>query len=803
MIERLFKQGFFDADLDKIDRQVNHLLNQIIFVRVAEDRQFGETPHLLETFYRWLEIGRKSGMFLSQLRILVGEYAQRYKVDLFSNGELLETEHLEDLISQLVYSLHSPGFPTVKYDFSVIDVDILGTMYEQYLRLRPQQKPKVIARQARLVGEAPVTELVPSDRAVGIHYTPSYIVDYIVGSSMRRWRTRTSDGKRPQVLDMACGSGSFLLAAYRWLLEEAEKSKSASLTRLEKQELLTECIWGIDKDAQAVEICKLNLWLHALEARQSLPDLDQNIKTGDSLLDTHLVEVTGQPELLHTEGTFPEQAIIWNRDFSTVMAKGGWDIIVGNPPYVRIQKLPQPEKGQYLDQFDLLHGNFDLSLAFVELAIKLLKKSGVVGFIIANSLIRANYASLIREKLVESEALLGILDFSDQRVFEGTGAYTCIVFFGNPGDPHPRIGVILRLSPCPAAQLMSWELEDAYNDSLVSGSIAISHLSSAPWVLVPDREYRLREKLSASGTPLEEIAKIFQGFKTGLDNAFVFKRTNTAEERELIDVLTSAGKVIPIERKACLPLVKGGDVERFHIRHFSHWILFPYRDGRLLQEEELNEYFPQALSYLRSIKDILGDRKEVKRGHVKWFAYSFAKSMTLYERPKIITPDIAPQASFAFDEEGIYAFTGGTAGGYGLLLLSDKVSYDFLLGLLNSQLVDWYVQAIAAQFHGGYFSYERRFIKDIPIFLPEEDTKVQSNIDDITTLTKTLKDKYSNSISLQPKDEREYREIAMILRKLENELNEAVMDLYGLNPDEKNLIRESPYWRKANLLRGS
>jgi hypothetical protein len=365
------------------------------------------------------------------------------------------------------------------------------------------------------------------------------------------------------------------------------------------------------------------------------------------------------------------------------------------------------------------------------------------------------------------------------------------------------MGVVLRLSPCPAAQLTLWELEDAYDDTLVSGDINLSRLGSAPWVLVPDREYRLREKLKSCGVPLEQIVRIFQGFKTGMDSAFIFQRIEGVEESDPISVLTSAGKMISIERKACLPLVKGGDIERFHVRRPNHWILFPYRNGRLLSEEELDMDFRQAWTYLRDMKEALSSRREVQGGRVKWYAYSFAKSMTFYERPKILTPDIAPQASFAFDEDGQFAFSGGAAGGYGLILRSQALPYEFLLGLLNSQLIDWYVQALAAQFHGGYFSYERRFIKDAPIWLPGKDKGDQRHIENITSIVGLLRRTYTTSVADHAKSEREYREIATILQKLESELNEAIMVLYQLSSDEKDLIRQSPYWRKANLLRGS
>lgn len=801
MIEKLYKNNFKHGDLEEIDRQVNHLLNQIVFIRVAEDRRFGENPYLDELLNKWLESGKKSGAFSSQLRILIRGYSERYKVELFNEMELLKEEYLEDLIAQMIKSLHSPGFPTVKYDFSVIDVDILGTMYEQYLKLQPRIATGVFTKQARLLNDVPTTELSSSDRALGIHYTPTYIVDYIVGSSMRRWNLNGNMNKQPRILDMACGSGSFLLASYRWLLKQEENSKGRSLSTQERQELLTRFIWGVDKDPKAVEICKLNLWIYALEARQSLPNLDDNVKVGDSLLDSTIIKGDEEQKAFTNPDNIDIKAIMWNRDFPEVMCQGGWDIIVGNPPYIRIQKIQGEEKQFYLKQFELLKGNFDVSLAFIEIAFKLLNNSGITGFIIANSLIRANFASLIRGSIIQNESLHGILDFGDQRVFEGTGAYTCIVFVGNKKSVNPRMGVVLRLSQCPAAQLTRWELEDAYDDTLVSGNINLSRLGEAPWVLVPDREYQLRRKLEGTGSPLEKYVRIFQGFKTGKDSAFIFQSFKDQHEEKIIEVVTSHGKQIEIEKEACFLLLKSGDIQRFHIKRSSHWILFPYSDGRLLAEEELAEKFPLAWEYLNleNTKKELYERKQVKDQKARWYAYSFPKSMTLYSKPKLLTPDIAPQASFAYDENGLYSFTGGTAGGYGLSLIGRNISYELLLGLLNSQLIDWYVQAISAQFHGGYYSYEKRFIKDAPIISLEHQSS--RRISDFISIVQMLNRTYEES-SEKRKTGQEYRDVANIIRKLEGELNESVMELYGLTQDEKELVRQSPYWRKANLLRG-
>jgi hypothetical protein len=363
------------------------------------------------------------------------------------------------------------------------------------------------------------------------------------------------------------------------------------------------------------------------------------------------------------------------------------------------------------------------------------------------------------------------------------------------------MGVLLQLTTCPAAQLTKWETENSYDEYLVSGNITLSSLAEGPWVLVPDREQTLRKKLKDNSTSLEQIARIFQGFKTGKDELFILEATGRGDNADLVNAITSTRNTVSLETKVCYPLVKGGDINRFHIRRNRRWALFPYRDGKLLTEDQLADEAPLAWAYLNSVKEPLKNRPEVQRGNVEWYEYSFAKNMKLYNKPKLLTPDIAPQSSFAFDEHGTFAFSGGVAGGYGIIIHTTNLLPHYLLGLLNSQLIDWYIQAGSAHFRGGYFSYENRFIKDVPIVIP--DIHSQQLVDQVTKIAKLLIDNYEQSASDRIKGEREYRDIAMIIAKLNEELNDTVMNLYDLTLEEKNLIQQSPYWKKVNLLRGS
>jgi len=744
---------------NEADILVNRLLNRLLFMRVCEDRGFGEQPSL-ELITGNSNSSQGNRQLLEQVRSSFRKYHERYNTELFKLSDVDSFFFSEDTLARIISGLHSPGFPSVKYDFSVIDADILGAMYEQYVRLRAAwQAPATISSDNVQQSFLPIprTTLVTGGKVAGIYYTPKYIVEHIVQQTVGYWfkNTPASTETAPSVLDMSCGSGSFLLAAYQRIVDRLSAKNSLAIG--EKHRLLNRCIFGVDRDPRAVEIARLNLWLIGLNSRVSLPDLSTNIEQ---------------------------------------MAAGGFDIIVGNPPYVRIQNMEdQLEKRFYAEYFGAATGSFDLSVAFLEMALNLLKPGGVAGLIVSNALLKSNYAEYLRKRLIQDGVLRHVVDFTDQLVFRGVGAYTCLIFLQKPGPSSPKATSIFKLRSIPALQLRRSEENEVYDKQMVSGSVEKGRLGSGPWVLVPDREQRLRDKLAKRRPKLGELVGIFQGIKTGRDKAFILRVTRNIPKQGLVIAHSElTNKEHPFELALMKPLIKGGHMRRFYLVPSDLMMLLPYEGRQLIAEDTLREKYEHAWNYLEQVKgDLLSRSAKVDWGS-KWYAFSRPQNLSLLPRSKIVTPDIAAEASFAYDENGGLYFSGGVAGGYGLVMTSNKVTPQFLTGLLNSSLLDWYFKPGAARFQEGYFLYESRFLRNQPIetYYDDKDSPKEIAVE-ITSIVRQIMEAKKNlhaeddSVSLA----RMVDHISELERKLDN----LVFALYGLTQEEIKLVKGGPWYK--------
>lgn len=789
---------------NEADILVNRLLNRLLFIRVCEDREFGEQPSL-ETIAAHSNLSQGGQELLKKVRMSFRKYSERYNTELFESSEVDSFSFADDTLARIINGLHSPGFPSVKYDFSVIDADILGAMYEQYVRLRAAwQAPAIISSDTLQQSFLPErkTTLVTGGKKAGIYYTPKFIVEHIVQNTVGRWLGDKSPeiNNMPSLMDLSCGSGSFLLAAYQKIVDHMS-SQASGLTKEERHELLTRCIFGVDRDPRAAEIARLNLWLIGLNSPISLPDLSKNIVVGNSLLDPDIQKDATMLQLYFGSEWQQRKPIIWSEDFPDQMAEGGFDVIVGNPPYVRIQNMEdQNEKGFYAKFFGATKGGFDLSVAFVEMALKLLKSDGLLGLIVSNALLKSNYAEQLRERITQEKVLRHVVDFGDQLVFPGVGAYTCIIFLKKPGPPLPRATTIFRLTALPALQLLKSEENEVHEKQMVSGTIERKRLGKGPWILMPDREQQLREKLAYRRQKLKDVTKIFQGVKTGLDAAFVLhKRANVEDEGLIAAYSELTMKEHLFETGLMKPLIKGGHMRRYYLEPSEMILLLPYEGARLIAEDTLRRKHRNAWEYLEKVKSNLASRPKTTKGGwgTGWYAYSRPQNLLLFSKSKLVTPDIAAEASFAYDENGGLYFSGGVAGGYGLLITSDNLVPEFLLGLLNSSLLDWYFQPGAARFQEGYFVYEARFLRNQPIeTYYQEDDSPKTNAVEIASLARKL---ISANRELRKAADSPVESARMIdyIQSLESQLDERVFALYDLSADEIDLVKSSPYWVKA------
>ena len=410
----------------QIDEAILRLLNRLIFIRTAEDRQV--EPTLLRPLIRELKAKKQFGNLSQELTQLFHQMDESYNSELFAPhfSEELYCDAVK--LEELIEGLYEKNY--VRYNFNALEADVLGTAYEQYLG---HIVTETRAETGLISKAAHVEEKRTKRKSQGIYYTPAFVTKYIVQQTVGRYLDEHSynPSRPPRILDMACGSGSFLIEAFDTLDHFVAKLRHQAYGYGEDMqdfarriELLNGCIFGVDKDKQAVDVARLNLMLRSLYARQKMPLLT-NIGEGDSL-------ISGTPEELQVafgENWQIKKPFNWEEEFPEVMKEGGFDVIIGNPPYIRAENMPREERDYYMDtnRFSVAYGRFDIHILFLERALKLLKDGGRLGYIIPYPAFNQSYAKLLRRLILDTCAIETIVDLSKYKVFETAEVATCIV----------------------------------------------------------------------------------------------------------------------------------------------------------------------------------------------------------------------------------------------------------------------------------------------------------------------------------------------------------------------------------------
>jgi len=546
---------------------------------------------------------------------------------------------------------------------------------------------------------------------------------------------------------------------------------------LERLRILRDNIYGVDLDPQAVEIARLNLLLKTLHRRALLPKLEDNIRCGNSL-------ISGLPiELSQYFGADWEakRPFNWEEQFPKIMEEGGFDVVMGNPPYVRIQALDRDEVGYYKDEYQAATGNYDIYTLFVERGWELLKPGGVFGMILSNKFMQASYGKGLRKFLAEARAVSQVVDFGDAQVFEAGTTYTCLLFLRK--KPNQEVFVI------PAEEYLEGHVDSPnLTDAEALGfSVETSALSDGPWLFNPPVKQQLMDKIATVGIPLGNVAvRIFQGLKTSADAIYVLSEVKRTENQ--ITVKSKAdGKRYDLEPDLLKPLIKGGEMRRYIIEEPNRLLLFPYIGAQLVTPSLLRKRFPRTWKYLRAHKTALEEREGGRMKGKDWYAYIYPKNLDQFDLLKITTPDVASRASYGYDSEGKYYFTGGAAGGYGIVP-KEGVVPQYVLGLLNSRLLDWYLHQISSRFRSGYYSYEARFIRQLPIrridFDDPQDVKMH---DDLVAMVERMLDLHKRLKDAKGEEERNLeRQIA----RTDGQIDKLVYELYGITEEERKIIDE-------------
>ncbi|MBN8545901.1 MAG: N-6 DNA methylase [Ignavibacteria bacterium] len=696
-----------ELDEDELNFAVQQTIDRIIFLRIAEDRNIEP--------YGSLAFAVKQGDFYSNLYSIFKDADDKYnsglfnlKKDLICSDLKIENKVLKSIINQLYY-------PESPYEFSVLAVEILGSAYEQFLG----KQIKISKSHKAVIEEKPEVR-----KAGGVYYTPQYIVNYIVENTVGK----LLEDKTPEevskikIVDPACGSGSFLLGAYQHLLDwhksyytkyskpsrggkDNPLTPEGNLTTSEKKRILTNNIFGVDIDTNAVEVTKLSLLLKCLEGETQasianqlslfnervLPTLDENIKSGNSLIDLDFYD--NELDFGFEKKVKP---FSWQKAFPHVFKQGGFDAVIGNPPYLKLtsHNTESSVLQYYFRNYVSYSGGSSKNLyqLFLERMIELRPKK--FSFIVPEAILTTESNGKIRELLLQQFRITSVVNF-DHFVFEGATIGTSIIV-GDQGNKQNS--TIITIDPS-GHQRQRGEIKMV--------------ISSAPWdILMKDENIKFFEKISHLAIPMGTIVEMSKGM--------VVKNRNS--------VLT----ISQVENS--LPFLLGSNMKRYHYNVDKYAV---YSNLEIIGgTREITKHLSIPRLFIRRTGGIL--------------------CATYSENEELV-------------ESTIY------------LVRSQTIDLKYLLGLLNSKLLTFYLKKKLITNSQGFPQILMSQLEKLPIVTgtSEYHQIISSSVDQLLQLNID-----KQTASLQSK----LNQIQSKIEYCEDKINKIVYELYGLTDEEIKMV---------------
>lgn len=810
-----------NADLDRwqLTEATQRILDRLIFLRVCEDRSV-EPQVVLRRYARVTDAYHELG---TEFRRLDAVYNGALFAEHFSERLEVSDPVLQRLIARLY-------FPFSPYRFDVIGPALLGAAYERFLG----KEIDLDARRRVTLEDKPEVR-----HAGGVYYTPAWIVAEIVeqtvGPLLEDRTPRTADELR--IVDPSCGSGSFLLGVLDYLIRWHQDYYTANpdtdrerhylaadgtrrLTSDAKADIVKRNIYGVDIDPAAVEVAQMSLYLKILETETNatlherprlfhgafLPPLNDNLRCGNSLLAPSQV-----PQELRFDVDLRRRinAFDWNdeqRGYGAVFEqRGGFDAVVGNPPYTRAQVMRRhrrEESARYELVYASAGGSWDIATLFIEKGLQLLRpargrdRGGRLGYIVTRTFAETDAAKPLREILSAGRHVRAITDFGAGMVFGSASAYTVLL----SATKQPNVGWELTRVPAPPSA-------KALDRARQTGSPLLGHmragdLGADPWTLSLPSEQALLDRLSHAHRDLGQVSarQIFQGLITGADD--VYRCVDAGEHPtdpslRLVRPNAQPAVAIPIELRALRRVVAGStDLKRFRFSPSPQWIVFPYERERdedayvPVTAARMHQIWPNAYQWLSQHRELLRARSPQSTtqpwNDENWTAYSRRQNLERFAEPKVLVPYMAATLNATADPIGDAGyFVNVSTGGYGIQLPEGSpVSLEYLAALLSSHLLSWMAARTSRTFRGGYLGIRAASLRQLAI--AEPDTGTQARIVDAFTDCRRLATEFDVAVS-----DRDKELLGRLYHDAVSTFDRLVFDLYAITDDELLVIRST------------
>lgn len=735
----LYQKGGRYTSLEVLNDVVQEFINQIVFLRMCEDKN-------LPLYHKLKDTIADQNLLHERLEELFRTADQRYNSGLFS-GEGVVFDLSNQVIENMIEALYYPQSP---YMFNIIEPNLLGKIYEVFL-----------TEQLTLLSNGTIGLSKKKDYANrSVVTTPIEIVRYMVDKAL----SKACHGKTPEdilhlrIADIACGSGVFLEEAFGYLQNYCVQyyisagcfdqlieigNQRYKLPLQMKKAILCSCIYGIDIDIHAVEVAKFSLLIKLIEDETApsvldvlpiLPALENNIFFGNSLISAN--ELTGIPV------PRDERIDIAQFDWNTINQGQPFDVVLGNPPYVNTEGmhalLPNAEVEAYKKKYKSSYKQFDKYFIFIEQAIRKTIAGGVICYIVPNKFFKIGAGEKLREMIAKEQLLVSLDDFGDAQLFEDKTIYSAILLLQK--SKHDTF----EYSSIDSASKL-WAGEEIQAIELFSKT-----LNKLPWRLTTDMTFlSMLQHLDNVAVPLTNHTEIFNGIQTSAERPKPIYWFSTdevvAEYADTVEIQRDGNKYT-IEKSILRPYFKPTKQAEKGLNSYSilttdKRIIFPYDSyGKLIPIGEMRSIYPGTYSYLEAYYDRLvpkcvsriGIRDVPNATADTWYQYGRTQALTSFiNTPKLIVGVLSKAPMYILDRDDILIASGGTAG-YCAISKKDNSQYslEYIQAWLSSPITERILEIVGSDFEGGFTARGTFVLSTLPFVELDFSDKAQKKVYD-------------------------------------------------------------------------